>query len=106
MTIEARKLEEAAKQHEGKKTLENIKKQAVVAKIEERKREILEEQKRLREEEKLKTENTPEDCVLRDPNITIPGIRHRKHRSYSEDVETNPINVSVTLHGNKTEVIR
>jgi len=105
---EARKIEEAAKKQEGKKTLENIKRQAVVAKVAERQKEILEEQKKWKEEEKRRQSESWEgdEGVVVESSLMLPGVRHRRNRSCCEDSQEKPSKLSLSIWGEKTEVFK
>eukprot|EP00092_Neocalanus_flemingeri_P000288 GFUD01000308.1.p1 GENE.GFUD01000308.1~~GFUD01000308.1.p1 ORF type:complete len:1589 (+),score=464.17 GFUD01000308.1:43-4809(+) len=105
---EARKIEESVRKQEGKKTLEDIKRQAVVAKVAERQKEILEEQKMWKEEEKRRQSESWEgdEGVVVDATLMLPGVRHRRNRSCCEDSQENSLKLSLSVWGDKIEVLR
>jgi len=105
---EARKSEEAVKKQEGKKTLENIKRQAVVAKVAERQKEILEEQKKWKEEERRRQSESWEgdEGVVVESSFLLPGVRQRRNRSCCEDSQEKPSKLALSVWGEKTEVFK
>ena len=105
---EARRIEEELKKQEGKKTLEEIKRQAVVAKVAERKKQIKEEQLKWKEEEKRQQSECLEgdEGVVVESSYLLPGVRHRRNRSFCEDSQDKSVKLSLSILGDKIEVFR
>ena len=94
---------EAAQKEEGKKNLERIKRDAVAAKIAQRKLEIFEEQKRLKEEEDLRRTSVS----VEDSGVSCnPGVRQRRRMTESEESQDGVKELLLSVKGERVNVVR
>ena len=96
---------EAAQKEEGKKNLERIKRDAVAAKIAQRKLEIFEEQKRLKEEEDMRRTSVEDSGVF--SGLTChPGVRQRRRMTESDEIQDGVKELLLSVKGEKVNVVR
>ena len=98
---------EAVMKEEGQKTLENIKRQSVAAKVAQRKQEIVEEQRRIQEDDKRRQSLSWEDGESKTGPVTS-NLRHRRRpvTTSESDQYHEPVSLTLTCRGDKVEVTR
>ena len=104
--IRRKEEEEAVRREKGQRTLKDIERQALAARLVERQKERLEEEKKLKEEERRRLSQCLDGGSDNGP-VLISATRTRRRRTDSDvdDVVLEPLETSLTIQGVKTSVI-